>query len=231
MLSPIAGIGLLHILALQCMRAQEPAQALRYFCAALGQCGFVVKGLRGRRRPAFRQTAERLLHEAAQIALPVDHVVEYHAQLLEIFREEIRALPDARAALAIVRHIRELRDPAHRYAGLVLESLAPLRQRPEQLDHSTVLQLAAALQKLGRAAEGEELLAGHLERLPATARRERAEARFLRGNARAREHDKLGEALVDMEFAASWLGADEDRERARRIAALIRKHLPVASRS
>ena len=66
----------------------------------------------------------------------------------------------------------------------VLRALEPMLAEPTGLDHGAVVELASGLHKLGEDTTAEEILDGHVARLPDDASQEPAEARFLRGPGR-----------------------------------------------
>lgn len=225
-LTPADAVDLLRVLAWQCAVSGQYQAALQAFAAAISHCGAMVRGTRGRVRPAYLHRAEELLHEAVAMAMTEPAGSAVRLRLFELFTSEVgKAPPLSAALLAVAVADHEIADAAVRRR--FRELLEPCRHETPEC-HAEALRRVALLRKVGDLAASVELASRHLSALPPWAEAEIAACRFLRGTSLAADPARTAEALADMRAAALLLDAG-DRESALRIALLLERHLAVAA--
>ncbi|MEZ6038478.1 MAG: glycosyltransferase family 9 protein [Planctomycetota bacterium] len=226
--APELGLDVVRTLGTQCQMVEDGNGMLQMIAAAIAHCGAMMRGQRGRPRPAFRLHAVDMLHRALHVALPEPSGSRLRDQLFTLYEAEIGEQPDREHVIHAIAMLDEKHlEPcfAARLHGLLLARL-----QGHEAHHMQVLRQASLLRKLGDLPTAIELLERHLAALPPQALRHVAEVRFLRGTFLVAAGD-AGQALDDMRFAVTSLSSDNDRHTAAQIVTRLERHLgaPIAS--
>lgn len=220
--TPEAGLDVVRQLAAQCQAIAEPAAVLQSLAAAIAHCGAMVRGERGRPRPAFRLHAEELLHRALHVGVGEPAGTQMRMQLLDLYEAEFGRAPELEHVLNAVQVSDDrLLDSDHRRR---LHDLLCGHLGEEQRPHAQVLRLASMLRRLQDNATAIAVLDAELSVLPSTAVVEAAEVRFLRGTCHVAE-GRPEQALLDMRFASDALSTERDRKTAAQIVTRLEQHL------
>lgn len=226
--APELGFDVVRTLMAQCRSLDDGRAVLQMVAAAVAHCGAMMRGQRGRARPAFRLHAVDVLHRALHVPVPEPMASRLRDQLFSLYESEIGESPDREHVLnAIAAMDDRLPDEAYatRLHTMLLEHLGD-----GESHHVQTLRQATLLRKLQDLEAAIALLERHLEAVPPQATVDVAETRFLRGTCLvATGQPEL--ALDDMRFAARSLASDNDRGTAAQIVARLERHLgaPIGS--